>query len=398
MIGAAVVAGIFGTAAPKVLALGFRDPDQAAAATAQGNAFVAQADDATAVYYNPAGLTQFHGTEFYNGGNLFFPDNQLKGGGPNEDMNMWSLIPHMYISSDLGMNKSPWRFGIGVNSPFGNQAVYSAQGPFRYQVTSDSLQVINVQPTVAYQFNEHLSLGAGLNVYDEFTALNNRIPAAPLPDGHFHFDASGAALGATAGLLWKITPQHSVGIVYRSQSVVNFNGTVGVNIPPVVNHASNAGQASLPLPQIVTGGYAFRPVPKLKLEVDVDWTNWQPLHELALHSPGTPIPVPPLQFNWTDSFMYEFGAQYDLDKHWKLRAGFIYSENSVPNSTFSPSIPDADRYVLNVGFGYTLGRLTLDAVYQHTFADDRTVSNGTPADGAWQISANAVMLTLGTKF
>jgi long-chain fatty acid transport protein len=398
---AVAVAIVFGAGVPRVFALGFRNPDQGAAATAEGNAFVAQADDATAIYYNPAGLTQFHGTEDYSGGEFAFPDNKLKGAGSGAEMSKWSMIPHLYISSDFGLTNSPWRFGVGVNVPFGNQSIYSQNGPFKYAVTRDSLQVWNIQPTVAFKFNEHLSLGAGLNVYDAYTALNNHV-ANPIPggaDGHSHYDASGVALGATAGVLWKITPQHSVGVVYRSPFTVDFSGTADVNIPPVVNHAANGGQASLPFPQIVAAGYAFRPIPKLKLEADIDWTDWQPLHNLVLHSSG-PANGEKIQFNWMDSFLYEFGAQYDLTENWKLRGGFIYSEETVPNSTFSPSIPDSTRYVLNVGVGYAKGRFSIDVLYQHTFSDDRTVNNTAndgAANGTWEITGNAIMVTSGLK-
>ena len=44
-----------------LFALGIRLPDQDAFATARGNAFVATADDPSAVYYNPAGITQLDG-------------------------------------------------------------------------------------------------------------------------------------------------------------------------------------------------------------------------------------------------------------------------------------------------------------------------------------------------
>ena len=43
------------------LALGFRIPNQDAAATARGNAFTATADNPSAIYYNPAGITQLPG-------------------------------------------------------------------------------------------------------------------------------------------------------------------------------------------------------------------------------------------------------------------------------------------------------------------------------------------------
>ncbi len=136
----------------------------------------------------------------------------------------------------------------------------------------------------------------------------------------------------------------------------------------------------------------------MKLEADIEWTDWQTLNKLTLHAPGSPANGEVIPFNWMASFLYEFGAQYDLNEHWKLRGGYIYSEDTVPNGTFSPSIPDTNRHVFSVGAGYSTTRFSIDAMYQFTIAEDRTVSNGTSADGGWQISANAVMITMGLKF
>src|SRR5258707_6670076 len=49
------------------LALGIRLPDQDASATARGEAFAATADNPSAVYYNPAGITQLEGSNFRGG-------------------------------------------------------------------------------------------------------------------------------------------------------------------------------------------------------------------------------------------------------------------------------------------------------------------------------------------
>ena len=57
--------------APSTLyASGFRILDQSASATGQASAFTAQADDASAVYYNPAGMTQLRGVQVSLGANL----------------------------------------------------------------------------------------------------------------------------------------------------------------------------------------------------------------------------------------------------------------------------------------------------------------------------------------
>src|SRR5450432_2841150 len=111
-----------GLAVPETFGLGFDNPDQDARATGQGEAFVAQADDASAIYYNPAGLTQLRGTEITSGLMASFPDSRLQGGGPGTEMNTMATIPHLYASTDFGMTQSPWRFGLGFNVPFGNAA------------------------------------------------------------------------------------------------------------------------------------------------------------------------------------------------------------------------------------------------------------------------------------
>ena len=402
MVAAAALAIVGALGSSRVFALGFRNPDQDARATGQGEAFVAQADDASAIYYNPGGLTQIQGTEITSGAMLWFPDERLKGAGSGGEMTKWSFLPHFYAATDFGASQSPWRFGLGFNVPFGNRAVYSENGPFRYLVTSASLEVFNIQPTVAYQINEHLSLGAGLNIYDGDTSLKRHVPSVVLgfpsgtPDSRIHFDGDGQAFGATAGVMWKITPQHTVGIVYRSPFMINFDGHASLKTP--LGTESKSAHAAIQFPQSVAGGYAFRPTKKLKLEADIEWTNWETLHKIVLHEPGGSLDGTPIPFDWQDSLFYEFGAQYELDDHWTVRGGYIYSENTVPNSSFSPSVPDSNRHVFSVGLGYSVTRFSVDIVYQYSLSEDRTVSNGTAVDGTWASDSHVVMVTSSLKF
>src|SRR5882724_7923141 len=104
---ATVLVAVGAFAVPAVFGLGFDNPDQDARATGQGEAFVAQADDASAMYYNPGGLTQIKGTEITSGAMLSFPDERLKGAGSGGEMNTMAFIPHFYAATDLGAQKSP---------------------------------------------------------------------------------------------------------------------------------------------------------------------------------------------------------------------------------------------------------------------------------------------------
>jgi long-chain fatty acid transport protein len=396
MVGATVFVAVGLVVVPRTFALGFDNPDQDARATGQGEAFVAQADDASAIYYNPAGLTQLKGTEITSGLNVSFPNSHLEGSGSGGEMDTMASIPHLYATTDFGIKQSPWRFGLGFTVPFGNAADFSKTGPFRYLVTDASLVVYDIQPTVAYQVNEHLSLGAGVNVYLADTRLYQAVSFSPFPDGKFGFDGKGNAVGGTAGLLWKITPQHTIGLLYRSPFDIDFSGKGRLNTP--IGTQEQTSTATFQFPQFIKGGYAFRPIPQLKLEADVEWINWNPLNSVVLHAPGASFDGTTIPFNWQDSYYYEFGAQYEINEHWTVRGGYIYSVNTVPNSSFGPSVPDSNRHVFSLGGGYSTKRMSVDIVYQYSLSEDRTVNNGTAADGTWQSFGNAVMVTSSMKF
>src|SRR3954471_17624185 len=64
-----------------VLAVGLRDPNQDPEGIARGNAFVATADNPSAVYYNPAGITQLEGNNARVGLYLISADTKYSSGG-----------------------------------------------------------------------------------------------------------------------------------------------------------------------------------------------------------------------------------------------------------------------------------------------------------------------------
>jgi len=397
--------GIFYLAqAAQVFGLGFRNPDQGARATGQGEAFVAQADDPSAVYYNPAGLVQMPGTQISGGGYALFSHVRLDGVAVDNSMDRFSVLPHFYVVTDLCQSNSPWRFGLGVNVPFGNSANWGngLNAPFRYLVSKSSLSVMNFAPTVAYRVNECFSLGCSLNIYYVSTEMAQKIPGSyfsQATDASFRFKGDGMGVGATLGALWKINERHSVGAVYRSPFSIDFKESATLRNPSVGPSDANA---TIQFPQSVAFGYAYRPMPKLKLEVDADWTGWDALNNVHMHWSKGPLNGYIIPFNWMDSWFYEFGAQYELNEHWTVRAGYIFSECSVPQSVFSPSIVDSDRHVLSAGIGYNTERFSVDVVYQCSLLVGRTINQAASVfgnvNGEWSGDGHAVMVTTTFRF
>ena len=371
-----------------VWALGFRNPDQDARATGQGEAFVAQADDASAIYYNPAGLAQFSGTEVTSGAYFDFAGSKFNGAIYNTST---SFLPQFYLATDFGKTNSPWRVGLGFNVPFGSAANLNATGPMSYLVTKSSLAVYNIAPSVAYRFNDHFSLGVDLNVYHGDTMSEQAV----WPPSVKHFQGDGNAVGATVGALYKFNEQHTIGVVYRSPFTIDFAGFASQQ----PTYSSSSAHAAINFPQSVAIGYAYRPVAKLKLEVDVEWTNWDPLNTVQLYADNSALNTSE-PYNWKDSWFYEFGAQYNLDEHWTARAGYIFSENSVPDNTYSPALPDGNRHVLSAGLGYQLKWIQIDITYQYSITETRNVtgSNFGLADGRWNSSGHALCATSTLRF
>jgi long-chain fatty acid transport protein len=399
----ALLAGSLATRS--TFALGYRNPDQGARATAQGEAFVAQADDASAIYYNPAGLTQVKGTQFTSGSYLSMPDIAFD---PDVGKTIRAhahanYLPHLYVASDLGLER--WRFGLGVNAPYGNAIDWGKSSPFQYLVTKSSLAVMNIAPTLAFQVNDQLSLGAGVNVYYAKTEVHrNLLPYPYFIGGSFRYDAEGWAVGGTLGALWKPHPQHAVGLVYRLPFRVDFDGTA--KIVGSLADAKAGADVTLDFPQSLAVGYAFWPTKKLKLEVDVEWTDWRTLNTPRLESGNANFDGQPTPFNWRASWFYEFGVEYQCTDALALRAGYIYSDNTVPDSTLNPTLPDNNRHVLSAGLGYTKGRLSVDLTYQFSYTEPRKQTLDTDGTeypiseitGKWHSTGHAVMLTSTFRF
>ena len=135
-----------------------------ARAAGQADAFTAQADDASAIWYNPAGLTQIEGTEVVVGAVGLFSNWHFDAtGGGGQSMNDDAVLPHFYLSSDLGTDRL--RVGIGVNNSFGLSEDWGDTGPLRFIVDDAQLAAINISPAVAFKVNERFSLGFAANIY-----------------------------------------------------------------------------------------------------------------------------------------------------------------------------------------------------------------------------------------
>ena len=397
-------------------AQGVRFQPQGATAAGQGNAFSAQADDPSAIHYNPAGLSQVNGVQVLTGTTLvggsvkFTSPTGIDSRGDFGGSIANPPPSYSYVSANLGSfgwnNLSNVTVGIGLTSPFGLNIRYPMDGPFNSAVTSAALPLIDIKPTVAYKINDQLAIGVGADIYTFASFLGQGHVEQKQFIGGTSFELNGKGTGAGANFSLLYTPLRnsdgkpiaSIGLVYRTQAVVPLSGSLLVNGAKVADASTN-----LVLPEIYTGAIAIWPVrtseQEWKLELDVEYVGWKSNRNLDVHlSSGGVIPQPQ---QWKTVPVVAIGTEYKwLNPAWlpywdvAVRSGYTRTENPVPDQTFNPATASLSANTLSLGAGFLckgparfLGlvpcggasalwpkAIGLDAAFQEWFYEPRTVA------------------------
>jgi long-chain fatty acid transport protein len=393
---AALALSVFSTPVV-VFANGTRLPNQNAEATARGNAFVATADNPSAIYYNPAGLTQLKGFNIQSDSYVILAryDYLPASGGPRVEADRSvAVVPQLYLS--YTPDESPLSYGLGVYSPFGQSSEWPDSSGFRTIATRNEITFITVAPTIAWKICDQLSVGAGLQINHVEADLRRGL--TPAPGDQFRFEGDDTSLGYNLGVLWKPSEKHVFGLNYQSRSTSRFQGDVTLS----PSGFTTPGSVDLPFPDVITLGYSWRPTPVWNLEVAVDRTNWDLVNTPVLRA--APLPNQAIPFEWEASYYYLFGVTRHLDGGWRVSAGYCYSENSVPDATFNPAVPDMNRHLASVGFGRTFDSLSFFVTYQHGFKASRTVQGvppnlaGQSPNGRYESSLDALSASFAYRF
>ncbi len=110
-----------------------------------------------------------------------------------------------------------------------------------------------------------------------------------------------------------------------------------------------------------------------------------------------------LPTNWNDVFRVSSGATYEWSDSVTLRGGLAFDESPIDDAFRGPGIPDSDRYVIAMGFGYRLSdSLSLDFAYQHLFFIDgltrRLSATNSVLNGEFEIDIDVVSVGVNWRF
>ena len=410
-------------------------------ASGLGNAYAGQAagvKNASAIFFNPAALTRVKGwnvvasiepidlsTTFTNtastgpyfptptGGKLPFP---VPLGDTGGNAGNWIPVPSGYVSGEVA---SRVFVGVGVNVPFGLQTEWSSTFMGRFRTTKSKVQTVNVNPTVAFQVNDALSLGVGAN-YQHLSADLNQMVAygslaygesaaaiagLPLPpavqgallasilgqlggpaglavEGPALLSGTSDAWGWNAGALLKLGKQAHVGVSYRSKITHDVSGTITFQGAPKLSEGGLTG----PIGAAINAGFADGPVTtqiklpdtvsvagaweneKLELLADWTWTGWSSIPALTVYRSGATTPVENVPLSFRDTWRAGLGANVKMNEAWTLRLGTAYDKSPVQDVYRTPRLPDNNRVWAAGGVQWRASdKVHVDLSYAHLF-------------------------------
>ena len=344
-------------------------------ASGQGNAFAgaaATAEDASTIYFNPAGMAKIDHQQLTTAGHLIFPDakfdnknssqSALVGGGPltgdNSDGGQFAIVPNLYYLRPIN---SQITLGLGITSPFGLKTEYDDDWVGRYHGVSTDLKTININPSISFKVNDSFSIGAGLNAQYADVILTSAIDLGALcfaavnpatctasgvtpqqADGFADLtgdNASAITLGYNLGLLFEFNQATRIGLAYRSKMKHKVKGEADFTVPANANFLTASGlftdtdlKAAVTLPDSLSFSVYHSYNSQFAIMADATWTGWSKFDELRIKYDNPVQPDSVTTEDWNDSWRFSLGVHLRLNGPWLLRGGVAYDQTPVPDS------------------------------------------------------------------
>ena len=395
-------------AAPTADAAGFAIKQQSAAA--QGNAFAgatAGAESPSYMFFNPAALGRFDQSSVHLEASGITTRLRLRnaeaatgGGTPiggvarKGDVADDAVIPSFYA---VAVPHDDFRFGLGINAPFGLGTEYPTGWVGRYHTLESSFSSINVNPVLAYKATDWLTVAGGLQLQWSEAELVNAVDfgsiggiadipgAAPTTqDGRATVKGDGWGFGYNLGVLAEPRPGTRLGLAYRSAIETTLDGDarfrlddagIGAAIRDSTGAFTNVDvETEVELPPMLSFGIHQAIGERFAVMAEAQWTGWSTFDELVIEFDNAAQPDSVTQFDWDDAWFVAVGGTWQPTDRLTLRLGGAYDQTPTSNRYRTPRIPDADRWWLAAGLGWQLREsLSLDLAYSYIYFDEAEI-------------------------
>ncbi len=396
----------FGTGS--IFAGGFQINEHGSKAMGLGGAFTAVVSDASAVYWNAAGMSFLEGTNFILGSALIGPSTSFRGVTPSIDKSRMTsqvfMVPHFFITHKISESFS---VGLGASVPFGLGTLWQDDWIGNQLAVETELTTIAVPLVVSWKILDNLSITAGGSYHHASVLIRQAKSLAPF-EGDAFVKLEGeesSAFGYNFGFLWKPLEVLSVGGSFKSEVDFSFEGTAETTGPDQLASSLPSGDisAKLTTPLNIQGGVALRVIKQMQLSADFQYVGWSSYDTLAVDFKDEAFDDLAEPRLYEDTYAIRFGIQYDLSDELSLLGGIYFDKNPVDPNNLSPSLPDSDRLGFSVGVDAKITKnLGISGSYLFIRSSELTVTDsnqeytpgGSKFNGIYNASANLLSLSI----
>jgi long-chain fatty acid transport protein len=384
-------------------------------ASGMGNSYAgaaAAAEDASTIFYNPAGMSllppgmqisagialinlsaKFSDSGSLPSGTALNGVNPAAGrplGGTGGDAGGLAAVPNLYFASDVMRDL---KAGVGISAPFGLKTEYASDWMGRFQAIKSDVSTFNVNPSLSYKISDTISVGGGLDYQQlnaELTKAVNYVAvafaagggaaAAAVPaanaEGTVAVKGKDTAWGYNFGAMFQLAPETRLGVSYRSSIKYKVTGTVAfTNVPTaVLGNLDGNVNLDLEVPDSESVALQHKLNQQWTLLADVTRTGWSKIKQLQIvRDTGQTLDNTPENFK--NTWRVGVGAVHRYNDAWTIKMGFAYDQTPVNDNDRTARLPDNNRLWLSVGGQYKLSKDgTLDFGLAHLFIKDAPIN------------------------
>lgn len=352
---------------------GFALYEYSARGTAMGGATVANKAEPASLAVNPALITELDGTQAQLGLTVVTANAKTTVAGQQRGLknDVWYL-PNFYVTQKWSDQVS---VGLGGFSRYGLGGEYKnwetwAGSQLAYKV---KLETFSFTPTIAVKANDEFSVAMGLEaMVIGFTQNSTLMPGPAANATAYEISGSGVSWGGNFSFIYRPewAEKWSLGAMYRTKVKQNLNGRIHAGMEHATrNIFDDDAKGAITLPDSLTAGVSFRPTDDLILEAGIVGTFWSAYDQILIeYSDRESTPTIHNKKDYKDTYRLNFGAEYNLNPNWAVRAGYVFDKSPINAHAMDTLVPVDDRHIASVGAGYHNDTWSVDLSYSHIFA------------------------------
>jgi len=351
----------------------------------RAGALIAGADDADALWLDPAGLAHLagdgHKALLFDAAYVYQTVDYARiDSGGNHLASVSNGQPGQPIPTLAGALGIGDRLVIagGIAAPYAGLHKYADDGAQRYaSVSLNGSAFVYVTFGAAYKVNDRLRVGA--TVMDVFSKVASRIVLSGCPGQTVcapedpEFDSLGQdnqtdyfAPSGSLGVQYDVTPSATIGLAVQAPSRVSATGTFKARLPSSAffeggRVVGDESELSFTLPAVVRAGVEVRPRPELRIEAALDIELWSMHDDIHIAPHGVQIQGAPgvgtyvvgdltIPRNYKTSFAPAIGAEWH-GPNYMVGAGYSYETAAAPPGYVSVLTVDSSKHLIGIGGG-----------------------------------------------